>query len=226
MPRTILKVTTVWALAIASLTACTAGNETPSKAAASTVPTTATASSTPSASPAKQYSKADLDAALLAGPDLPAGYVVDRQMSSGDAATSSCTDEAIALDGYRRDAKVTTGTAFSKPSGELVIQSLTLMSGEVDNNTLAALKKAVARCTTWTIDKSTYTLVQADYGPYSDESFSYRVTVVSEVPVVFAMVFMRKANLLMAVQVAAVGNSAPKDAKTIFDNAARKLSAL
>src|SRR5436309_5346306 len=170
MPRTAFRVGVVWALAVASLTVCGAGNKTASTTTASPAPTTVAASSTPSPSVAKQYSKADLDAALLVGSDLPTGYAVDGQLSSGDAATSSCTEEAIALGAYHGDAKVKTGTAYSKTSGEYVIQSLILMSGEVANNTLAALKKAVARCTTWTLEKSAYALTQANYGPFGDES--------------------------------------------------------
>jgi hypothetical protein len=229
MPRTILTATTVWALAVASLTACSAGKETPDTTTGSTVPTTTasstpttTASSNPSPSLAKQYSKADLDAVLLLRPDLPAGYTINNQLSF---TTSSCTDEEIALDAYRKDAKVTAGTAFKKTSGEFVAQSLILMSGEVANNTLAALKKAVARCTTWTIDKSTYTLTPADYGSYGDESLGYQVTVTSGISFVFANVFVRKANFLMAVQVGAVGNGVPRYTKAVVDKAAGKLAA-
>jgi hypothetical protein len=137
--------------------------------------------------------------------------------------TSGCTDEAFTLDSYRKDAQAKTGTAFSTTSGRLVVQSLTLLSGDVENNTLAALKKAVARCSTWNIDASTYTMSKADYGPYGEETLSYRVTVTSEVPFVLDIVFLRKANLLVGIMVAGQGSAPPKDARVIFDTAVRKL---
>lgn len=227
--RTIL-VVAAWVLAIASLNACSAGNKTTSETTPSAVPTTVTASNAPSSSVPKEYTKAVLDAALLAGSDLAAGYSADPQMSSGDGVGSSCTAEASALDGYRRDATIKTGIGFTTTTGRAVFQSLTLMSGDVANNTLAALKKAVATCTTWVIDQQTFTMGQADYGSYGDETFSYLVTVKTTAkngaPFVLATVFMRKGNLLMVVQVSAIGSDAPSDAKAIFDKAANKLSTL
>jgi hypothetical protein len=217
MPRTFLTATAVWALAVGSLTACSTGNNSP------TTTTAAPTSSAPSASLAKSYTKADLDAALLAGSDLPAGYTINRAMASGDAAMSSCTDEAIALQIYQTGAKAKAGTAFDNTDGQLVIQSLTLLSGDVANNTLASLKKAVARCTTWTVDKNTFTMSKANYGPYGDEMFSYRVTVKADIPWAFAVVFIRKANLVAAVMVGGTGSGAIKDAQAIFSKAAGKL---
>jgi hypothetical protein len=225
MPRTFLTATAVWALAVCSLAACSSGTKTASSTTAppSSSPTTAAASSTPTKSVAKSYTKADLDAALLAVSDLPAGYTFDKDMASGDSVMSSCTDEAIALDSYRAGATAKTGTAFTKTNGQIVAQSLAVLSGDVANNTLAALKKAVARCTTWTVTSSTYTLTKADYGPYGDEAFSYRVTVKTDVPWAFAVVFIRKANLLAGVMVGAMGTGTIKDAQGIFAKAAGKL---
>jgi hypothetical protein len=217
MPRTFLTATAVWALAVGSLTACSTGNNSP------TTTTAAPTSSAPSASLAKSYTKADLDAALLAGSDLPSGYTINHELTSGDSVMSSCTDEAIALDNYRTGAKAKAGTAFSKTNGQLVIQSLTLLSGDVADNTLASLKKAVARCTTWTVEGSTYTLTKANYGPYGDEMFSYRVTVKANNPWTFAIVFIRKANLVAGVLVGATDSGALKDAQAIFSKAAGKL---
>jgi hypothetical protein len=159
----------------------------------------------------------------LVGSDLPAGYTINKDMASGDSVMSSCTDEAIALDSYRAGATAKTGTAFSKTNGQIVIQSLTLLSGDVANNTLAALKKAAARCTTWPVESSTYTMTKADYGHYGDEAFSYRVTVKTDVPWAFAIVFIRKANLLAGVMVGAIATATLEDAQAIFAKAAGKL---
>ena len=228
--RTIITVAAALALAIASLNACSAGTETTSKTTPSAVPTTVTASNAPTSSAAKEYTKAALDTALLAASDLAVGYAVDPQMSSGDGVASSCTVEASVLDVYRRDATIKTGIGFTTTAGRAVFQSLTLMSGDVANNTLAALKKAVATCTTWVIDQQTYTMSKADYGSYGDEAFSYLVTVKTTAkngaPFVLVITYMRKGNFLMVVQVSAIGSDAPNDAKAIFDKAANKLSSL
>lgn len=225
MPRTFLTATAVWALAVCSLAACSTSHKASSTTttAASSAPAAAAASSTPSASLAKSYTKADLDAALLAGSDLPASYAINKDLASGDSVGSSCTDEAIALDKYRTGAKAKAGAAFSKTNGQIVIQSLTLLSGDVANNSLAALKNAVANCTTWTVETSTYTMTKANYGPYGDEMFSYRVTVKADVPWAFATVFIRKANLVAVVMVGAMGTGTIKDAQAIFGKAAGKL---
>jgi hypothetical protein len=160
---------------------------------------------------------------LLIGSDLPAGYTINKEMASGDSVMSSCSDEASALHDYQTSAKVKTGTAFSKTNGQIVVQSLTLLSGDLANNTLAALKKAAARCTTWPVEKSTYTMTKANYGPYGDESFGYQVTVKGDVLWAFAIVFIRKANLLLGVMVGAIATATLEDAQAIFAKAAGKL---
>jgi hypothetical protein len=217
MRRTIVAVA-VGALAISPLAACDKSNAPPT----TTITATSTTTNTPSLS-ATSDTKADLDAALLTLTDLPPGYTPNTEVGPDYTVSSGCSDEAITLDSYRKDAQAKTGTAFSTTSGRLVVQSLTLLSGDIENNTLAALKKAVARCGTWNIDRSTYTMSKADYGPYGEESLSYRVTVTSEVPFIFDIVFLRKANLLVGIMVAGQGSAPPKDARAIFDTAARKL---
>jgi hypothetical protein len=228
MPRTILTATAVWALAIGSLTACATANHQPTTsptptAPASSTPTTAGASSTPAV---KSYTKADLNAAMLTRSDLPTGYTVDpKQQANVDTMVSGCDDEALALQSYRADAVAKAAVYFSNPSGQSVIQSLTLLSGDVANNTLAALKKALAHCTTWNYDKTTFTMGKADYGPYGDESLSYRITVNSNggIPYVMDVVFMRKANIFGVVMVASTGSGTPQDARAISNKAAGKL---
>lgn len=221
MRRRVITAIAVWALAIGQLAACSKSNGTPS-----TTTTTATTitTATPSGSTAKAYTKADLDAVLLTLADMPAGYALNPLAGPEYTVMSSCADEAIALDGYQTGALAKTGTSYNTTSGQLVVQSLTLLSGDIADNTLAALRKAVARCTTWTIEKSTYTMAKADYGPYGDESLSYRVNAQSEGPFVLDIVFVRKANLLVGVMVAGQGTGTPKDAQAVFDAVARRLA--
>jgi hypothetical protein len=155
---------------------------------------------------------------------MPAGFAPDAQADPGSV-MSGCTHEAIVLEGYRTVAPAKAGTAYSTTSGQMVAQSIILLSGDAETSTLVTLRQAVALCTTWSIDKSTYTMSKADYGPYGDESLGYRVTVKSEVPFVFDVVFVRKANLLMGVMVlvAGQGSSPPKGARAIIETAVQKL---
>src|SRR5258706_12178822 len=235
MRRAMLTITALSSLVVASVTACSAGNKTPSAATVSTIPTTASAPSSPPPSVtgsgsavAKQYAKADLDAVLLVLADLPSGYTIDQGLSSsaGDAVSSGCTYEAIALESYRRGVTVKTGTAFSKTSGEAVTEALSVLTADAGDSTLGTLKKAVAACSTWTVDQNTYTLTQADYGAYGDESFGYQVSVTGGIAFVYVIVFVRKANVLMAIEVNAVGTGVPKDTKTFVDKAASRLAKL
>lgn len=224
--RTTITAVAVWALAISPLVAC--GKSDPPPRATTTTTTTATTNATnaPSAAVATSYTETDLGAALLTLADLPTGYTPNTEMGPDYAVMSSCSDEAIVLDSYGKDAQAKAGTAFSTASGRLVVQSLTLLSADVENNTLAALKEAVARCSTWRFDTSTYTMSKADHGPYGQESLSYRVTVKSAVPLVLDVVFLRKANLLVGLMVAGQGSAPPKDARAILDTAVRKLDKL
>lgn len=218
--RTIVVAVAALALATYPLAACSKSNAPPSTTTTAT--TTSTASAPPSSSVGASYTKADLDAASLTLSDMPAGYTINTEAGPEYSVMSGCTDEAIALNSYRQDAQATTGTGFSTTSGQLVVQSLTLLSGDAENNTLAALKKAVARCSTWNIDTGTYTMSKANYGPYGQETLSYHVSVKSEIPFVFDIVYFRKANLLVGVKVAGPGSATPKNAQTIFDTANRK----
>jgi hypothetical protein len=198
------------------------------------IPTTASAPSSPlpsvtgsGSAVAKQYTKADLDAALLVLADLPSGYKIDQGLtSSADRVSSGCTYEAIALESYRYGVTVKTGTAFSTTSGKAVIESLSVLTADAGDGTLGPLKKAVAACSTWTADRNTYTLTQADYGAYGDESFGYQVSVTGGVAFVYVIVFVRKANVLMAIDVNAVGTGVPKDTKTFVDKAVGRLGKL
>ncbi|HZM79454.1 MAG TPA: hypothetical protein VFC19_27300 [Candidatus Limnocylindrales bacterium] len=218
--RTTIVAVTIWALATSSLaTACSGG----SKSNAPPTTTNTATTNAPSTSVATSYTKADLDVVLLTLADMPAGYTPNTEAGPDYPVMSSCMDEAIALEGYSSDAQAKTGTAFSNTSGRLVIQSLTLLPSDVENYTLAALKAAVARCTTWKVDTNTYTMTKADFGPYGEETLSYRVTVKSEVPFVLDVVFLRQANLLVGVMVVGTANTTPKHAKVIFDTAVRKL---
>ena len=215
----------VWAAAAAcawlafALGACDAGD--PSAPTA-----TPTVPGSSSSAPARDYAGSDLNAALLTGSDLPADYAIDNQLRSGETVLSSCPEEALALDGYRRDAKASAATAYSNDSGQFVVQSLVLLSADTSTVTLGALKQAVSRCTTWTIDRATYTLTQKTLDTYGDESIGYRVSVADKVPFTFAVLFIRRANLLMAVQVGTVGTSPPGNATAVFDAANRKFAAL
>ena len=228
MPRNLLLATAAFALAVGSLTGCRADNHTPSTAATATTPS-APSSTAPAAAPgtsnapsAKADAKTDLKSSLLTLVDLPTGYAVDRENVSEDPPMSGCTEEAFAMERYRTNAKAKAGVSFSKMSGDSVTQSLTALSDAPDN-TLTALRNAVARCTTWTIDKNTFTMTKADYGTYGDETISYRVAVKGELPFAFAMVFIRTANILDAVMVGGVGDAPPRNALVIFKTAAAKL---
>lgn len=220
MRRITVTATVVGALTVGLLTGCGKGDD----KVIATAPTAT--SDAPSTLAARSYKKADLDAALLTLADLPVGYRLDSQAGPEYSVMSSCTDEAIALDGYLTDAQAKAGTAFSTTSGEHIVQSLTLLSGAVANNSLDALKKAVDRCTTWNIGRSSYVMSKADHGFNGYETLGYRVSVKGEIPFVLDIMFLRKGNLLVAVMVGAVEGSRTRshnDARTIFETAIRKV---
>jgi hypothetical protein len=156
------------------------------------------------------------------------GYAIDQNLASNaaDAVSSGCTYEAIALQSYRGGATVKTGAAFSKTSGESVSEAISVLTPVAGNSTLDTLKKAVAACSTWTVDQDTYTLTPADYTGYGDESFGYQVSVTGTVAFVYVIVFVRHANVLMAIDVTAVGTGVPKSTKTFLDKAAGRLTKL
>jgi hypothetical protein len=207
------------AAVISPLSGC---GETSAPPAMTTPATAATPISTMNA-PSASDVKTDFGAALLTLADMPTGYTPDAQAGPDYPVMSSCPDEAIALDSYRKDARATTGTAFSTTAGQLVVQSVTLLSGDAQDHTLLALRNALTRCTSWSISGRVYSMSKADYGPYGDETLSYRVTVKGEVPFVLDIVFLRKANLLMGVMVVDQGSQPPKDAHTVVETAVRKL---
>jgi hypothetical protein len=66
-------------------------------------------------------------------------------------------------------------------------------------------------------------MAKADYGPYGDETLSYRVTVKDDISWSYDIAFVRKANLLAGVMVGNIGNGASKDARAIVDKVASKL---
>lgn len=219
--RTTIVAVAVLALATCPLAACSKSDVKPN-GSTTTAAITPTASAPPAKPVGASYTKADLDSALLTLSDLPSGYTLNTEAGTDHSVMSSCSEEAFALDSYRKDAQATAGITFNTTSGTLVVQSLILLSGDAENSTLVALKNAVARCSTWSIGTSTYTMSKASYGPYGEESLSYRVTVKSDVPFVLDVVFFRKANILVGVMVGNAGSATTKNAQTIFDTASRK----
>jgi len=229
MSRTAPAVVTMCLLAVASLGGCGDRDGEPRATAPSPTAPATSPVSTPSPSPARparEYTKADLEAALLTRRDLPAGYRVDTQLAVEDLASvafSQCPSEYSAKAGYLEGARATTGRVWSTTTGRFIVQSLTLLPSGLDNN-LYPFRTALASCTSWVVEHRTHKLTMANYGPYGDESLSFAITVTErEMNFTNAVIYVRTANIFMALRITVVGYRAPADAKAIFDQAVHKL---
>jgi hypothetical protein len=177
----------------------------------------------PSASPARQYTKTDLQGALLRTPDLPAGYVDQNpgKFAPPDPRVfTTCLADLGGASGAPVEAEFQ-----NQAAGRTVQQALTLLP---PGTTLREIESKLKRCTEgFGIPGSGPGVVtRTDHGSYADETLGYSIRLPGNgFSATEVMVFMRKGTVLGALSIGGYGDGPPPDTKAILTKAAAKLPA-
>jgi hypothetical protein len=172
---------------------------------------------------ARLYIDDDAKAALLTLADMPAGYVVD----AGESKSETKYETACANRWYQDNNRQASHEAwFGKgASGPFIFHSVTAAPTEIQaRDSVAELRALPAQCPVFTDnDGATYTLHEANYGSFGDETFALRATVSTKAgPFTVDLVVIRKVNLLSLVGAIAILSDA-SDLPQVVEKAAAKL---